>query len=464
MGSATQCFSGIGKAEEYLRKCLATDNETLIARWFEHFLHYFPPLAYRHSPTMLSICKDEALRSSILKGIYNVDPELAHHVIAVDAEISNHLSPRKLYSAQTDLPHSGHVIIYSDKLSEKYVSSQECFRPIITELTKLHQCVLVADVRGEISSYYQSLAPCIHADTKDHDSLMRTLEQIRAYNPAIYMPITSNQAIECQINEIPIFSCHPLDQIGTGRAPDYRLRSAVSDRYTLPFGLTSLIGQVTCPVFPPPESGERRYPARKPSRSMSNTEIRFGAFCRLSKLSCATLTTWAFALRCVPNSKLYFSYIQTNEASAHYARAFFAGLGIDQGRIVFLPRLNTNDYLMALSQMDVVFGASPEQGGITCFDALMCNVPYVIKSSGSASYSASYALKRLGLDSWDVSSDLEFVEAIKAITSNTCKLALKPTREDAAILGEELQRQYITSISTAFEKILNQQNHACFTT
>ena len=28
--------------------------------------------------------------------------------------------------------------------------------------------------------------------------------------------------------------------------------------------------------------------------------------------------------------------------------------------------------------MDIILGSSPEQGGITCYDALLCNVPHCL--------------------------------------------------------------------------------------
>jgi hypothetical protein len=315
---------------------------------------------------------------------------------------------------------------------------------------------LVADSKSEISEFYQSLAPCIYVDTRDSKLLSDCLKEIRSNNPVLYMPITNNNVLECQLSEVPIFSCMPHDYIGSGRAPEYRLRSKVMDRCALPCSPSKIIGEVPLPCFPPPESNIRRYKARNTLQSAAGGHARFGAFCRLAKLDVATLTTWSLALKAISHSKLYFSYIQTNKISEHYTKSFFADLGLDPGRIIFLPRLSTNDYLELLSSMDIVFGATPEQGGISCFDSLMCNVPYIVNSSISSTYTASFVLESLGLKMWDASSNIEFVEAINALLSDNNFRNTFSISADLSSLGNRLMGQYIDSISGVFSKFIAQ--------
>ena len=312
---AARYFRDIKEAEKFLFDALASSDDNLLTQWCKHFHHFFPPLLYLHSASILSRCRSVYLKVYIIKSIFVVDPELASYSIASDDELKAPLIGRSLYSQTSKVARNGTILIYSDKLSESFVSSQECFKPIISELVKRYPCILIADSKCQISESYQALAPCIHVDTTEPELLSNSLKEIRSNNPVLYMPITRNDILESQLSEVPIFSCFPMDYIGSLRAPDYRLRSKVTDRCTFPYSLTKLIGEVPLPVFPPPESNNRRYKARNTSQSAAGGHARFGAFCRLAKLDVAMLTTWSITLKAIKHSKLYFSYIQTSKIS-----------------------------------------------------------------------------------------------------------------------------------------------------
>ena len=68
--------------------------------------------------------------------------------------------------------------------------------------------------------------------------------------------------------------------------------------------------------------------------------------------------------------------------------------------------------------MDVAFGASPEQGGCSCTDALAVGVPYIVNETNSVSTTASEILKSIGKSEWSVHSDSAFITAIETLLSD----------------------------------------------
>lgn len=151
-------------------------------------------------------------------------------------------------------------------------------------------------------------------------------------------------------------------------------------------------------MFLPPESTLRHFPTIE--RDANNQTLRFGAFCRTSKLSLKVLTQWSLALKRHPDSTLSFAFIQSNPKSEAFIKGLFSKLGVNSNRISFLPRLGTQDYLGHLNSIHINLGAMPEQGGISCMDSLVMGCPYIVCDDLSNTYTSSLILSELGLDSW----------------------------------------------------------------
>ena len=129
-------------------------------------------------------------------------------------------------------------------------------------------------------------------------------------------------------------------------------------------------------------------------------------------------------------------------------------MGINPERIVFLNKLSTNDYLKILAQMDIILGSSPEQGGITCYDALMCNVPYIVYAGNSSTLPSSYILQRLGKNKWITHSSTEFISTIKDEIRNINNSKVISLEQDCVALSDELKNLYIKKILKGLNMIL----------
>ena len=177
--------------------------------------------------------------------------------------------------------------------------------------------------------------------------------------------------------------------------------------------------------------------------------ILFGAFCRLTKINTSLLKVWAYALRYFPNSRLGFSYIQVNNISEYYVKKFFEQEGINPDRVFFYARTDTNTYLERLQNVDIMFGASPEEGGITFTDSVCQGVPFITYNAKSTSITSSNALTKMGYPEWCVRSAVEFVQIITEELRSTYKRSGKRQAEMKERMLErsiEVRQKYIAAI------------------
>ena len=222
---------------------------------------------------------------------------------------------------------SHNIIIYSDKLSENFVSSQECFVKIIQALTEKHRCWLVSDQKRQASAFYKNLAPYYNISMNNKEGIDQASNMLINIKPSIIIPITQNKEFELMAKNSYLYSVHSMDSLSSLREVDYRFKSGSTINYELPFSRSIKLENIDCTVFAPNEGVSRNYIDGNNKRDNFDSEIRLGAFCRLAKLDNETLRTWAVVLKEFQNAKLYFAYIQTNKTSEEYTKAFFETMG-----------------------------------------------------------------------------------------------------------------------------------------
>ena len=100
--------------------------------------------------------------------------------------------------------------------------------------------------------------------------------------------------------------------------------------------------------------------------------------------------------------------------------------------------MSTNQYLETIPYMDIIFGSSPEQGGISCTDALMSNIPYIIYTANSTSSPAEYFLKSINKGHWVARSGENFVKEVSNQLKRISQGISESTKEECQLLSLKL--------------------------
>ena len=303
------------------------------------------------------------------------------------------------------------VIFFGTKFGD-YVSSQEYVRDVL-EIVALSLNITLISTAG-FSAFYKQNFRCVNADsTKEIESFLHSV------GPATFVNLTGE---ELSI-EIPL-QVRVFDVWGSG-FPPYSAHASIwwpEMRSYHPL-LPAFCHRPQFPsMFAVGAQGAREYPGLDQSRLRKdlteNGEIRLGAFCRTSKLNLSTVELWAEIMRKVERANLYFAFLQSNSESQTLVRSIFEQLGVHGGRIRFLRRMSTQQYLCVLGTMDLNLGAFPEQGGISALDSLMMGVPYIVHEGRSNTYTSTLVLKELELGHWNASDDVSYVQL--AISYTNC--------------------------------------------
>ncbi|HEX5130495.1 MAG TPA: hypothetical protein VFV90_12155, partial [Usitatibacter sp.] len=135
----------------------------------------------------------------------------------------------------------------------------------------------------------------------------------------------------------------------------------------------------------------------------------FGSVSVPLKLSRTLLEIWARLLACVPASRLRLLGIPAGRARERIATSLGEG-GIDPARIEMLPRLAQDEFIRAVSGLDVVLDTYPFSGATSTLDALWSGVP-VVTLAGERSHSRSTAsiLHALGREEWVARTEEEYL-------------------------------------------------------
>lgn len=120
---------------------------------------------------------------------------------------------------------------------------------------------------------------------------------------------------------------------------------------------------------------ERYEVARTPA--LSNGFITFGSCNNIAKVGERCIDAWSRILRLVPGSKMLIEGKDFAKTSAtQRLRTQFAAHGIDEERLIFVPRDTRRQYL-TYHDIDIALDTFPLTGGTTTFDCLWMGVPIV---------------------------------------------------------------------------------------
>ena len=112
--------------------------------------------------------------------------------------------------------------------------------------------------------------------------------------------------------------------------------------------------------------------------SDENGHITFGSFNRLLKVTPWMIGSWSTILKAVPRAKLvlYAGFAGEGEHTRRYDR-LFSRSGVDLKRIEFVGTGSRNDFMNAISRVDIALDTFPYNGCTTTCDALWMGVPTV---------------------------------------------------------------------------------------
>jgi predicted O-linked N-acetylglucosamine transferase (SPINDLY family) len=157
--------------------------------------------------------------------------------------------------------------------------------------------------------------------------------------------------------------------------------------------------------------------------------VTFGSFNNPSKISPATVTLWANAMRAVPGSQLLLKYRNVLGSKVVRDRLFgmFGDSGIDGTRILMASATGAADpvmYHLALyNHIDIALDTFPFNGSTTTFEALWMGVPVVtmIGDIMMARWSASM-LTRGGRAQWIAATPKAFVDIVADLAADAERL------------------------------------------
>ncbi|RBP53334.1 glycosyltransferase family 41 protein [Arenicella xantha] len=176
-----------------------------------------------------------------------------------------------------------------------------------------------------------------------------------------------------------------------------------------------------------------------------NGEIRFGAFCSLSKISSLTLDCWAAAMHAVPNSTLQ---LKRQELKSKHTQDFFlrefSERGIEPQRIILnSAKSKIDQHLDSYNQIDLTLDTTPYNGTTTTLESLWMGVPVVsMVGRTHASRISASILRRLNLDGMATSSVTEFANRAKEMSElgesrNELRHSLRHQMEKSSLMNSQ---------------------------
>jgi protein O-GlcNAc transferase len=163
-------------------------------------------------------------------------------------------------------------------------------------------------------------------------------------------------------------------------------------------------------VMPIPEMDARR------------DRFKFGCFNNSYKITPDVFDTWLEILASCSGSDLYL--LESNPSATLALLARCSARGVDQSRLIFLPRAPLGVHLYRTSLLDVFLDTAPYNAHTTASDALWVGVPVLTLPGRSfASRVAGSLLTHMGLGWCVANSRAEYLEKARQLYSDTERLA-----------------------------------------
>ena len=191
------------------------------------------------------------------------------------------------------------------------------------------------------------------------------------------------------------------------KAMDYYL----ADRFSAPPGLLDalftekIVRLPTGAVFQPLEHA----PTVNGLPALGSGVLTFGSFNRSHKLTAAMVALWSRVLNSVPGSRMLLGGLPDASRQGNLAEQF-ARNGVDQGRLIFHPRVEMTEYLALHHQVDLILDTFPFGGGTTSCHAAWMGVPVLTLAGKTMSSRVGLIINsNLGLPEFITESDDAFV-------------------------------------------------------
>lgn len=156
----------------------------------------------------------------------------------------------------------------------------------------------------------------------------------------------------------------------------------------------------------------------RPVAAHNDSELRFGAFHNLAKLSETTVILWADVLKHVPNGVLYLKSKGLADSQVWASvQERFARHGIMKNRLRVKPwQSHYGQHFDDFSKIDVVLDATPYNGTTTTCEALWMGVPVItLCGDRTPSRVGASLLNQVGHPEWIAETKEEFVEIASAL-------------------------------------------------
>ena len=159
--------------------------------------------------------------------------------------------------------------------------------------------------------------------------------------------------------------------------------------------------------------------------AVDNGYVTFGCFQNLSKVSEAVLSTWADALKAVPDSRLRWQCKQFDDAPVvEQMLQRFEQLGIESERISLRGGTSRETYLAAHGEVDMLLDTFPYPGGTTTCEALWMGVPTLTLAGDTLlSRQGASMLTSAGLPDWIADSREDFVAKAALLSGDVTALS-----------------------------------------
>jgi protein O-GlcNAc transferase len=237
---------------------------------------------------------------------------------------------------------------------------------------------------------------------------------------------------------------------------DYRLVDALTDPPGCADALATerllrLSGPFVC--YQPPDSAERV------ERSAgARTDLVFGSFNTLAKISPAAVRLWSQVLAAVPGSRLLIKAIAADQSSVQARlRAAFAREGVAGERVSFsAPEPTFAAHLARYGEVDIALDTSPYHGTTTTCEALWMGVPVVsLIGDRHASRVGLSLLTHAGVAEWAQPDPVSFVACAQHLAQDAALRARWRVQARDHLLASRLcdAPQFAASFGAALQQM-----------
>lgn len=191
-----------------------------------------------------------------------------------------------------------------------------------------------------------------------------------------------------------------------------------------------------------------------PLPANSGKPITFGCLNNFSKVTDATLATWAEIMGQAARSRLLL------HAPAGSARErvlkILSGREIEADRVEFVERLALADYLQTYNAIDIALDPFPYVGGTTTCDALWMGVPVVtLRGRSPIARGGASILSNIRLSEWIADSRDAYIEIATKMAGNLQKLSDLRSGLRQRMAGSPLMdaKQFASDMEDAYRRM-----------